>query len=180
VKIYTKTGDKGETGLVDGSRVGKDSVRVQCYGDVDELNACLGLVRSRREDSEVDALLALVQKDLFALGAQLADPQARVARRKPKAAVTPEHVARLEEAIDARQERLPPLRAFILPGGSKTGALLHFCRTVCRRVERRVVSLSQREDVDPLVLVYLNRLSDLLFVLARDVNHRSGETEDTW
>jgi cob(I)alamin adenosyltransferase len=180
VKIYTKGGDKGETGLVDGSRVGKDSVRVDCYGEVDELNACLGLVRSRREDAEVDALLGQVQKDLFALGAQLADPQARVAGRKPKAAVTLDHVKRLEDAIDARQERLPPLRAFVLPGGSKTGALLQFARTVCRRAERRVVSLALREDVDPLVLAYLNRLSDLLFVLARDVNHRSGEPEDTW
>src|SRR5262249_46754815 len=135
VKIYTKTGDKGETGLGDGSRVGKDSLRVECYGAVDELNACLGLVRSRREDAEVDALLGEVQKDLFALGAQLADPQARVADRKPKAAVTPDHVKRLEDAIDARQEELPPLRAFILPGGSEVGALLHFSRTVCRRAE---------------------------------------------
>jgi len=180
VKIYTKTGDKGETGLGDGSRVGKDSLRVECYGAVDELNACLGLVRSRREDAEVDALLGEVQKDLFALGAQLADPQARVADRKPKAAVTPDHVKRLEDAIDARQEELPPLRAFILPGGSEVGALLHFSRTVCRRAERRVVSLARQEDVDPLVVTYLNRLSDLLFVLARDVNHRSGVPEDTW
>jgi cob(I)alamin adenosyltransferase len=160
--------------------VGKDTLRVECYGEVDELNACLGVVRSQHEDAGLDALLAQVQKDLFALGAQLADPQARVAERKPKAAVTPAHVKRLEDEIDTRQESLPPLKAFILPGGSPAGALLHFSRTVCRRAERRVVALARHDEVDPLILAYLNRLSDLLFVLARDANRTSGVPEDTW
>jgi cob(I)alamin adenosyltransferase len=180
LKIYTRTGDEGETGLGDGARVGKDTLRVDCYGEVDELNACVGVVRSQHEDESLDILLGQVQRDLFALGAQLADPQARVAERKPKAAVTPEHVKRLEDAIDARQATLPPLKAFILPGGSPAGALLHFARTVCRRAERRVVALARHEQVDPLVMTYLNRLSDLLFVLARDANRTAGVAEDTW
>jgi len=180
LKIYTRTGDEGETGLGDGARVGKDTLRVECYGEVDELNACLGVVRSQHEDENLDILLGQVQRDLFALGAQLADPQARVAERKPKAAVTPEHVKRLEDAIDARQETLPPLKVFILPGGSAAGALLHFARTVCRRAERRAVALARHEPVDPLVVTYLNRLSDLLFVLARDANRTAGVAEDTW
>ena len=180
MKIYTRTGDEGETGLIDGSRVGKDTLRVECYGEVDELNACLGVVRSQHEDEGLDLLLGQVQKDLFALGAQLADPQARVAERKPKAAVTAAHVKRLEDAIDTRQESLPPLKAFILPGGSPAGAMLHFSRTVCRRAERRAVALARHDDLDPLMLVYLNRLSDLLFVLARDANRSAGVPEDTW
>jgi cob(I)alamin adenosyltransferase len=180
LKIYTRTGDGGETGLGDGARVGKDTLRVECYGEVDELNACLGIVRGQHEDASLDTLLAQIQKDLFAVGAQLADPGVRVADRKPKAALTPEHVKKLEEAIDARQERLPPLKAFILPGGSPAAARLHFARTVCRRAERRVVALARREDVDPLVVPYLNRLSDLLFVLARDANRTAGVPENTW
>jgi len=180
LKIYTRTGDKGDIGLIDGSRVGKDSLRVECYGEVDEVNACLGAARSQGVDADLDGLLAQVQRDLFALGAQLADPQARVGVRKAKAAVTPAHVKRLEEAIDAREESLPPLKAFVLPGGSPPGALLHFARTVCRRAERRVVALARHDEVDPLVMTYLNRLSDLLFVLARDANRRAGVAEDTW
>ena len=180
MKIYTRTGDEGETGLIDGSRIGKDTLRVECYGEVDEVNACLGVVRSQGGDAPRDALLAQIQKDLFALGAQLADPQARVGGRKPKAAVTPAHVKRLEDAIDAAEASLPPLRAFILPGGSPAGALLHFSRTVCRRAERRVVALARQDEVDPLVVAYLNRLSDLLFVLARDANRKAGVAEDTW
>jgi len=180
LKIYTRTGDEGETGLIDGSRIGKDTLRVECYGEVDEVNACLGVVRSQGGDAPRDALLAQIQKDLFALGAQLADPQARVGGRKPKAAVTPAHVKRLEDAIDAAEASLPPLRAFILPGGSPAGALLHFSRTVCRRAERRVVALARQDEVDPLVVAYLNRLSDLLFVLARDANRKAGVAEDTW
>jgi len=180
LKIYTRTGDRGDTGLGDGSRVGKDTLRVECYGEVDELNAWLGVVRAQHEDAGLDALLAQLQKDLFAIGAQLADPQAHVGDRKPKAAVTAAHVKRLEDAIDARQELLPPLKAFILPSGSPAGALLHSARTVCRRAERRVVALSRHDEVDPFVVTYLNRLSDLLFVLARDANRTSGVAEDTW
>jgi len=180
VKIYTKTGDKGETGLIGGARVGKDHLRVAAYGDVDEVNAVLGLVRAQTEEAALGRLLHAVQRDLFALGAQLADPAARMVSKKRKAAVTEAHVRRLERAIDVHERALPPLSSFILPGGSATGALLHFARTVCRRAERSVVALARRESVDPRLVVYLNRLSDLLFVLARSENHRRGEPEDRW
>jgi cob(I)alamin adenosyltransferase len=180
MKIYTKAGDAGETGLIDGSRVGKDDLRVAAYGDVDELSATVGLVRAHNADEAVRALLHAIQKDLFAVGAQLADPQAQIAERKKKAAVTPAQVQVLEQAIDARQATLPPLQAFILPGGVPAAAFLHLARTVCRRAERAVVALARREAVDPLVVAYLNRLSDLLFVLAREANHRGGEPEERW
>jgi cob(I)alamin adenosyltransferase len=180
VKIYTKGGDAGETGLIDGSRVPKNDGRVAAYGEVDELSATIGLVRAHSEDAPVRALLHQVQKDLFALGAQLADPQALVGTRKVKAAVAPAQIEVLEQAIDLRQAALPPLQAFILPGGARDAAFLHLARTVCRRAERAVVSLARREKVDPLVIAYLNRLSDLLFVLSREANHRAGETEERW
>jgi len=180
VKVYTKTGDAGETGLVDGSRVGKDHLRVAAYGEVDELNALLGVVKAHSRDAELNPLLRDVQRDLFAIGAQLADPKARVGTKKAKAAVTEANVERLETAIDAREARLPPLTAFILPGGSAVGAFLHLSRTVCRRAERTVVALGRKAAVEPLVVAYLNRLSDLLFVLARDENQRSGLPEDRW
>jgi len=180
LKIYTKTGDKGETGLIDGSRVAKDHVRVASYGDVDELNAVLGLARLE-STTELDGLLGLIQRDLFALGAQLADPTARVGERKEKAAaITDAAIERLENAIDAHEARLPTLTSFILPGGSRLGALLHLARTVCRRAERGVVGLSHEAPVDSLLVIYLNRLSDLLFVLARHENQRLGKTEDRW
>ena len=180
MKIYTRGGDDGDTGLADGSRVRKDDARVASYGEVDELNAVLGQVRAEAGPGELDRLVADVQRDLFAIGAQLADPRATVAGRKPKAAVTGENVARLEQAIDAREKDLPPLRAFILPGGSPLGALLHAARTVCRRAERAVVALSRGQAVEPAVLAYLNRLSDLLFVVARHENQARGAAEDTW
>ncbi len=182
MRIYTKTGDKGDTGLVDGSRVAKDDLRVAAYGDVDELNAVLGLARAQAREREPDIaeLLHAIQKDLFALGAQLADPGGHVGERKDKAAITDEQVATLERAIDARVDSLPPLRAFLLPGGTPVAALLHLARTVCRRAERAVVALTRRDPADPRVLVYLNRLSDLLFVLAREANHHAGEPEERW
>ncbi len=180
MKIYTRTGDEGETALLDGSRVGKDSVRVAAYGDVDELNAVLGVVLAHASDAPLGELLRGIQRDLFALGAQLADPKDRVAARKAKVRVVPEHVAILEKAIDERESELPPLTAFILPGGSPLGAFLHLARTVCRRAERSVVALSRQQNVDPVLIVYLNRLSDLLFVLARHENHRLGKHEDRW
>ena len=180
MKIYTKTGDGGETGLIDGSRVSKDHPRVAAYGDVDELSAVLGVVRSHSKDRALSALVHEIQRDLFALGAQLADPKARVGAKQKKAALTPKHVARLERAIDEAQAKLPPLRAFLLPGGSHLGAFLHLARTVCRRAERAVVSLARKQRVDPLIGVYLNRLSDLLFVLARHANLRSGHAEEHW
>jgi cob(I)alamin adenosyltransferase len=180
VKIYTRGGDTGDTGLADGSRVGKDDARVAAYGDVDELSAVLGRARAEAGAGGLDTLLAGVQRDLFAIGAQLADPRATVVGRKPKAAVTDEHVLRLEQAIDAREADLPALQAFILPGGTPLGALLHFARTVCRRAERAVVALARSQPVDPLVLAYLNRLSDLLFVLARHENHARGVPVERW
>jgi cob(I)alamin adenosyltransferase len=179
VKIYTRMGDAGDTGLIDGSRVGKDDPRVAAYGDVDELSAVIGLARSQAEPPTAE-LLHAIQKDLFAVGAQLADPQALVGARKEKAAVTPAQVAALEQAIDAHEAGLPPLQAFILPGGVLPAAVLHLARTVCRRAERAVVALGRRETVDPLVVAYLNRLSDLLFVLARHANHRAGVAEERW
>jgi cob(I)alamin adenosyltransferase len=179
VKIYTKTGDLGETSLLGGVRVPKDHLRVAAYGDVDELNASLGAVRALAE-GPLARLLFSLQRDLFAIGAQLADPSHRVGARRRKAAVTAAHVRRLERAIDAREARLPRLRSFVLPGGAPAAALLHQARTVCRRAERSVVTLAREADVDPRVLVYLNRLSDLLFVLARFENHRARLAEDRW
>jgi cob(I)alamin adenosyltransferase len=179
VKVYTKTGDGGETSLLGGARVPKDHRRVAAYGDVDETNAAIGAVRAFAR-APLDQLLLGVQKDLFAIGAQLADPARKVAAKKAKAAVAASHVRRLEKAIDAREARLPPLRSFVLPGGTPTAALLHQARTVCRRAERSVVTLAREEDVDPRVVVYLNRLSDLLFVLARFENHRAGLDEPRW
>jgi cob(I)alamin adenosyltransferase len=180
LKIYTKTGDRGETGLSDGSRVPKSDPRVAAYGDIDELNAVLGMVRAGTENAALASLLHAIQRDLFALGAQLADPSTRVVSRKPKAAITSAEVERLEKAIDARDEVLPPLRTFILPGGAPIGAHLHLARTVCRRAERAVSALTREAPVEPLILTYVNRLSDLLFVLAREANHDTGTPEEPW
>lgn len=180
MKIYTKKGDGGETGLIDGSRVRKDDIRVAAYGDVDELNAVIGVVLTLVNDEPLRALLIEIQSDLFALGAQLADPTAQVGARRAKAAVTAERVTRLEAAIDAADASLPPLTAFILPGGSPLAAQLHLARAACRRAERAVTTLAARHPPDPLVLAYVNRLSDLLFVLARQANHAAGVPETKW
>jgi cob(I)alamin adenosyltransferase len=179
VTIYTKTGDGGETSLLGGTRVPKDQLRVAAYGDVDEANAALGAVRTHAQD-ELGALLVSIQKQMFAIGAQLADPDHDVASQRAKAAVTQAHVHALEAAIDARDATLPPLHAFVLPGGTPTAALLHQARTVCRRAERSVVTLAREAGIDPLIVAYLNRLSDLLFVLARSENQRAGVGEDLW
>jgi cob(I)alamin adenosyltransferase len=179
VKIYTKTGDAGETSLFDNTRVSKASGRVDAYGEVDELNACLGVARAAGMDADLDAVAGAIQRDLFALGARLADPSAMIAPRVVKAAIMESDVERLEHAIDRLEAELPPLRRFILPGGSPVGAALHLARTVCRRAERRVIALG-RDHVEPILIVYLNRLSDLLFVMARAVNHRSGAQETEW
>jgi cob(I)alamin adenosyltransferase len=179
VKIYTKTGDTGETSLFDNSRVSKADARVDAYGEVDELNACLGAARAAGVDADVAAALESIQKDLFAIGARLADPSSRIADRVTKAAVSDEQVRRLEHTIDRLETGLPALRRFILPGGSPSGSLLHLARTVCRRAERRVVGLGPG-SVEPNVIIYLNRLSDLLFVMARAVNQRVGVRETEW
>jgi cob(I)alamin adenosyltransferase len=179
MKIYTKTGDGGETSLVDGSRIRKDHARVAAFGDVDELNAGIGAARIHA-DAELSQLLEGVQRDLFAIGAQIADPRAQVASRKEKAALAPARIVDLERAIDAREAQMPPLTAFVLPGGTPLAASLHVARTVCRRAERSVLALGRTDPVDPLILVYLNRLSDLLFVLARHANHVAGRPEPKW
>jgi cob(I)alamin adenosyltransferase len=179
VRIYTKTGDSGETALLGGTRVSKAAPRVAAYGEVDELNAWLGLVRASKLDDQLSAMLDRIQRDLFAVGSRLADPSGQVTRRLEKASVTREDVTRLEAWIDLLDGELPPLRSFILAGGSPAGAALHVARTVCRRAERAVVSLGQ-DAVEPELRVYLNRLSDLLFVIARAANHRDGVPESEW
>ena len=178
MKIYTRTGDVGETSLFDGTRVRKDDPRVDAYGEVDELNAWLGLVRSGLADRELDDELGRIQRDLFAVGADLADPVNRIAARVTKAAITGADVERLERVIDRLEAELTPLRRFVLAGGAPAGAMLHVARTVCRRAERRMVSL--QPPVDPLITQYVNRLSDLLFVMARVVNKRAGAAEVEW
>jgi cob(I)alamin adenosyltransferase len=178
VKIYTRTGDTGETSLFDGTRARKDDARVDAYGEVDELNAWLGFVRASRLDPPLDEELVALQRDLFALGAQLADPADKLAARVTKAVIDDDHIVRLEQLIDRLEGELPPLRRFILAGGTAAGAALHVARTVCRRAERRIVALNP--PVDPILLRYVNRLSDLLFVLARVVNHRGGAPESEW
>jgi cob(I)alamin adenosyltransferase len=178
LKIYTKTGDSGETSLFDNTRVSKADARVDAYGEVDELNACLGAARAAGLDAELSAVLELIQQELFAIGARLADPSQRIAARVTKADILDAQIARLETTIDRLEAELPPLRRFILPGGSAAGSLLHLARTVCRRAERRVIALPA--PVDPIVVIYLNRLSDLLFVMARAANHRSGVPETEW
>jgi cob(I)alamin adenosyltransferase len=178
-RIYTKTGDAGDTGLFDGTRVSKADLRVESYGAVDELNAWLGLVRAEGVPADIDDMLLAIQGHLFALGAMLADPRHRIASRVEKASIGTHDVVRLEGWIDQLDLKLPPLRRFILPGGSRGGAMLHLSRTVCRRAERRIVSLG-KGTFDPVVVTYLNRLSDLLFVMARAANERVGVSETEW
>jgi cob(I)alamin adenosyltransferase len=177
--LYTKTGDAGETGLFDGTRVSKADARVDAYGEVDELNALLGVVRTQEPGDRIDEMLDRIQRDLFAVGAALADPRHRIAARVVKAALGDEDVARLEGWIDELDAAVPPLRRFILAGGSVPGATLHLARTVCRRAERRIIGLGP-EGPDPATLVYVNRLSDLLFAMARAVNHSLGVPEVEW
>ena len=181
MKIYTKTGDAGTTGLFGGGRVGKDHPRVEAYGDVDELNATLGVARAAEVMPRIDEVLVPIQRDLFAIGALLATPDREKMRQHlEKARVDEDRVAQLERAIDDADRELEPLRAFVLPGGTPKAAALHVARTVCRRAERRVVRLQADEEIPQLVVVYLNRLSDLLFVLARVANRRAGAGEVTW
>jgi cob(I)alamin adenosyltransferase len=179
MKIYTKTGDAGETGLFGGGRVPKDDERVDAYGEVDELNAALGLVRSFSPPPDVDALLQRLQDQLFTVGAVLATPQdTKAAAHIPQ--IKPEWVEAMEQAIDGFEAELPKMTHFILPGGSQASSALHVARTVCRRAERRVVPLLREGKVLGEVGVFLNRLSDLLFVLARVANHRVGVPDVKW
>lgn len=179
MKIYTKTGDAGETGLFGGPRVRKSDPRVEAYGEIDELNAAVGAARALVEDPEIDLQLAKVQEELFCVGAELATPHGAKARSAIPA-VDAAWAARLEAAIDDLDEELPPLTRFVLPGGTRTAAALHLARTVCRRAERRAVALAAESAVEPGVLVYLNRLSDFLFVAARIANHRAKKEETLW
>jgi cob(I)alamin adenosyltransferase len=179
MKIYTRTGDQGQTGLFGGSRVPKDDARVEAYGTVDETNAAIGMALSQTQAGFVRGVLEQLQSDLFTLGAELASVPGHEARLGITL-LGEADVERLERVIDEAEAPLPPLKNFILPGGPPDVTALHFARTVARRAERRVLTLSQREAVRPSLLVYLNRLADLLFVLARRAGHENGATEVAW
>lgn len=178
-KIYTKTGDAGETALGNGARVAKHSLRVSAYGTVDETNATVGL--ARLHSGEMDAALARISNDLFDLGADLCTPDRHLddTAEYPRLRIITGQVARLESEIDAMNTKLTPLRSFILPGGSALAAQLHLCRTVCRRAERGVVELAAVEDVNPEAVKYLNRLSDWFFVAGRIANN-DGKNDVLW
>jgi len=171
-KIVTRTGDDGTTGLGDGSRTTKDSPRVRAMGDLDELNSAIGLVLAEDLPPDIRAPLATVQNDLFDLGGEICIPG--------REALGEAHLARIEAEVARLNEPLPPLREFVLPGGSRASAAAHLARTIGRRAERSVVELSHVEAVSPAALMYLNRLSDLLFVVARSLNRAAGVPEPTW
>jgi cob(I)alamin adenosyltransferase len=179
-RIYTRTGDGGDTSLFGGGRVSKDDPRVRAYGTVDELNAVIGVARASEMPQEIDGVLERIQHQLFDLGAELATPDAASAAAGHAPRATPERVAALEREIDRFEDLLPPLREFVLPGGTAAAAGLHHARTVARRAEREIVRLAGRGPVNPELLKYVNRLSDLLFVLARAANHASGRPDVTW
>lgn len=181
-KLYTRTGDRGETGLFGGRRVRKDHPRVEAYGTIDELNAALGLAGSALKQRALVVAIQSVQNELFNIGAELASdrPVRRAKRRSAVFQLEMASVQPLEELIDTYDARVPPLTTFILPGGSQGAALLHVARTVCRRAERSAVALAASEPVNPAIIAYLNRLCDLLFVLARYVSKADGRRELLW
>lgn len=183
LKIYTKTGDKGKTSLYGGKRVSKASLRVETYGTVDELNAAIGVaiaavLRSKYEVLRIKTALSLIQNDLLDIGSALASPNSK--NYELRIQNLDKRTKEMEELIDELTAKLPELRNFILPGGCKAGSFLHLARTICRRAERRLVELGQKENVDELVLKYVNRLSDLLFTMARFVNHKEEKKETLW
>ena len=181
MKIYTKTGDTGETGLFGGGRVPKDNMRVAAYGDVDELNSAIGVARAAAPGEFQDQLLESIQRDLFSLGGHLATPHPEKVRKAlEKADLSEARIALFERTMDEATAELPPLKAFVLPAGTPKAAALHYTRTVYRRAERSIVALARSEEVPDLFLVYVNRLSDLLFTLARLANHRDGKGDVTW
>jgi cob(I)alamin adenosyltransferase len=181
MRIYTRTGDTGETGLFGGGRVAKDNPRVAAYGDVDELNSALGVVRAAEPVALFDAELEAIQRDLFVIGGHLATPDPEKVRAAlERASLSSARIQEFETGIDAADAELPPLRAFVLPAGTAKAAALHLARTVCRRAERSVVSLAREHAVPELFLVYLNRLSDYLFTLARLANLRDGRGDVIW
>jgi cob(I)alamin adenosyltransferase len=179
MKIYTKTGDDGSTGLIGGSRVHKSDPRIDCYGTVDELNAALGLA-AVNIDPSIGLVLLTVQNDLFIIGSHLAAPDGRIPSNSNWPSLDESIITRLEMQIDASEALLPPLRQFILPGGCETAARLHLARTVCRRAERRLVEFSLDRPIPMMALTYLNRLSDWLFVHARLANHLAGVPDVPW
>lgn len=180
VKIYTRRGDSGETDLIGSGRVGKDDLRVEAYGAIDELNAAVGSCASATSHDDARAALQRVQRTLFSLGAYFATPEARHRSEYGMSAPEKAETGFLEERIDAWEAELPPLQRFVLPGGTSASAAFHVARTVCRRAERRVVSLSRAAELDASALRYINRLSDLLFVMARLENHRAGIPDVEW
>jgi cob(I)alamin adenosyltransferase len=179
LKIYTKTGDSGETSLYGGMRVPKDALRVEAYGTIDELNSLLGVIRSQELPEEMGDIIRIIQSDLFIIGADLATPHYR-GRKPVYPRLTSRRVEVLEKYIDTTEKNLTELRSFVLPEGVRPAAELHFARTVCRRAERVVVRLSRNEKITVAIIPYLNRLSDLLFVLARRVNDTSDHREQLW
>ena len=171
-RIYTRTGDRGETGLGDGSRVSKDAVRIETFGTVDELNSVLGVVLSKPVPDSARVVLIEIQHRLFDLGGELSIPGHTL--------IGPDHVAYLEHCLDEMNAELPMLKEFILPGGCEAAAFCHLARTVCRRAERRLITLGSQEDINPVCLQYLNRLSDLLFVMARSLNRAAQQPDVLW
>jgi cob(I)alamin adenosyltransferase len=180
MRIYTRTGDEGDTGLFGGERVGKEAARLEAYGSVDELNAALGWARVVVSDADLAELLHQIQGHMLEMGADLATPERDQVGSRQVPRIAAARVAALETEIDRLEQELPPLTRFILPGGSEAGARLHLARTICRRAERRVVAVAREETVNAEVVRYLNRLSDLLFVMARVASHRAGAPEETW
>ncbi len=177
MKIYTKKGDSGNTSLYGGQQVSKTSSRIAAYGTVDELNSVLGMVISQQPSTKTLGYLNTVQEQLFVLGADLATPISKEVRINR---ISEDEISFLEQTIDEMEEELPPLKNFILPGGTKAGAAIHFARTVCRRAERKAVECSTEEELSDQSIIYLNRLSDFLFVLGRFENHSSGIEETPW
>ena len=180
MKIYTKTGDKGETGLFGGKRVQKSSIRISAYGTVDELNAALGLSICYVQNQKVKSVLQRLQHQLFVVGADLATPLETESKNLSIPRVSAEEITESEAAIDLFEKELEPLQYFVLPGGSKAAAQLHVARTICRRAEREVVLLAQQEEINPNIVILLNRISDLLFVLSRIENKTSGIPDQKW
>jgi len=180
MKIYTKGGDKGETGLFGGERVPKDSIRIEAYGTIDELNSFIGLTIIEIKDQEVKELLNRIQNNLFTLGSDLAAPDNEKNKKHNIPRIKESHFEEIEKEIDKFDSRMEELRNFILPGGCKSSALLHICRIICRRAERRVVTLSNGVNLNPEIIIFLNRLSDLFFVLARYENKISGIEDIKW
>ncbi|GMU86249.1 MAG: ATP--cob(I)alamin adenosyltransferase [Ignavibacteriales bacterium] len=180
MKIYTKTGDGGQTGLFGGGRVAKDSNRIEAYGTVDELNSVLGLIPTECNDPKILEIISFLQNQLFNVGSDLATPLDYTSTHFSIPRVGDEQIAQAEKVIDELEAELEPLRNFILPGGTKAASYAHLARTVCRRAERRIVTLSEKEEINKKIVIFVNRVSDLLFVLARYLNKLEGKADTPW